>query len=336
MRQMSHPPPRVISAQVRAAAFELARRNLLLAAEALKLERLFAAANLPMAFLKGTSLAALAYGDRGIRHSKDIDLLVDPEIALAAFRLLETAGYQRCNLRDASDDRLKAWMIEAHHLTYVHRDTSAQLEVHWRLFRNRHLDPGLETIDPRSISADQADARLDDFLLYLCIHGADHKWFRLKWLADVAALLAQAPEARRYSLYYSAEARGAGPYVGQALLLCHRLLGLSLSPEFLITLRSNRLLSRLERVALDKVIGDAYEGEPETWRLRARLTSTAQKLFLPGWKYRITELGMLFNSLEDFEQFPVPRSLGFLYPLLRLPLWLHRKCRERLTQLRTG
>jgi putative nucleotidyltransferase-like protein len=328
LRHIAYRPPNNISAQIRAQAFELARQNLLLAAEALKLERLFAAADLPIAFLKGTSLAVLAYGNCGIRHSKDIDLLIDPELALTAFSILEDAGYQRCNLRTACNDHLKAWMREAHHLTYVHSRSGTQVEVHWRLFRNQNLDPRLKHINARlSPSAPDETGALEDVLVYLCIHGAMHKWFRLKWLADVAALLAHTSEAARESLYHTAAARGAGPYVGQALLLCHGLLGVSVSPKLLVDLKTNRLLRRLERIALDKITMVTYEGEPETWSLRARLISTAHNFMLPGWSYRRAELRMLFTSLEDLEQFRLPRPLGFLYPLLRLPLWLQRKFR---------
>jgi hypothetical protein len=338
LRRMSYAPPENISAQIRARAHELARQNLFLKAEALRLERLFAAADLPIGFLKGTSLAVLAYGNCGIRHSKDIDVLVDPELAPAAFKIVEEAGYQRRNLRTASDDHLTTWLREMHHLSYVHCKTSTEIEVHWRLFRNRNLHPSLKHINiALSPSArDGTSARLDDLLIYLCIHGAMHQWFRLKWLADVAALLTQTSEAARESLYHSAVAQGAGAYVGQAILLCHRVLGVSLSPEFLVALRANRLLRRLELLALDKITMVAYEGEPETWPLRASLVSTAESFVLPGWNYRGEELRMLFTSLEDLEQFPLPRSLAFLYPLLRLPFWLRRKFRGKTREPKLG
>ena len=48
----------------------------------------------------------------------------------------------------------------------------------------------------------------EDLLAYLCMHGALHWWNRLKWLADVNALLAQTPDIER--LVHAAEARGAG------------------------------------------------------------------------------------------------------------------------------
>jgi hypothetical protein len=81
----------------------------------------------------------------------------------------------------------------------------------------------------------------------------------------------------------------------------------------------------LERVALDKLLTPAYEGEPNTWAFRAGLVSMAEGLMLPGWRYRAEELRMFFTSLADIEQFPLPRYLAFLYPVLRLPLWLQRK-----------
>jgi hypothetical protein len=315
---------------IRTRAHELARQSLFLQAEALRIERLFADVNLPIGFLKGTSLAVLAYGNCAIRHGRDIDLLVDPEFAPAVFKIIEQAGYQRRNLRFASDDQLATWLREVHHFSFVHHKTGIELEVHWRLFRNQNLDLRLKGVDVglNASPRDETDAKLKDVLVYLCVHGAVHQWFRLKWLADVGALLAQMPQRERESFHDLAVARGAGAAAGQAILLCHRVLGLSLSPGFLAALQANALLSRLERVALDKVAAPAYEGELHTWPLPVRLVSIAEGFMLPGWKYRAEELRKFFISLEDIEQFPLPRSLVFLYPLLRLPLWLQRKfCR---------
>jgi hypothetical protein len=42
----------------------------------------------------------------------------------------------------------------------------------------------------------------------------------LKWLADINALLAAAPEASSERLFQAAETRGAGLAAAQALLLC--------------------------------------------------------------------------------------------------------------------
>src|SRR5690606_18055592 len=61
--------------------------------------------------------------------------------------------------------------------------------------------------------------------LYLCLHGAQHAWSRLKWLADVAALVAKLDEAELTRRYAAARARGLHRAMGQALLLAERLFG---------------------------------------------------------------------------------------------------------------
>ena len=66
-----------------------------MAAEAVRLQRLFDDAGLPVLFLKGASLAAVAYGNLGLRSAKDIDLLVSPETLVPATALIVRAGYRR-------------------------------------------------------------------------------------------------------------------------------------------------------------------------------------------------------------------------------------------------
>ena len=77
-RAQSEVPPE-IAQEIGAEAATLVRENLAMAAEAVRLQRLFDDAGLPVLFLKGASLAVLAYGNLGLRSGKDIDLLVPPE-----------------------------------------------------------------------------------------------------------------------------------------------------------------------------------------------------------------------------------------------------------------
>ena len=71
----------------------------------------------------------------------------------------------------------------------------------------------------------------EDLFAYLCMHGALHWWNRLKWLADVNALLASTPEDNIERLVRAAEARGTGRAAAQALLLCRRLWGRPSPPD---------------------------------------------------------------------------------------------------------
>src|SRR3954454_19945165 len=55
LRYLPKAPPANISVAIRTRAHELARQNLFLKTEALRIERLFVAAKLPIGFLKGTA-----------------------------------------------------------------------------------------------------------------------------------------------------------------------------------------------------------------------------------------------------------------------------------------
>ena len=87
-------PPEIIQ-DIRTEATTLVRDNLDMAREALRLQRLFDDANLPVLFIKGAALAILAFGNLGLRYSQDIDLLIPYESLPAATTLIARAGYRR-------------------------------------------------------------------------------------------------------------------------------------------------------------------------------------------------------------------------------------------------
>src|SRR3974377_2389702 len=83
----------------------------------------------------------------------------------------------------------------------------------------------------------------EDLFAYLCMHGALHWWYRLKWLADINALLAAAPEASIERLFQAPEPGVAGRASAQTLLLCRWLLG-TLLPASLVTMIGKGLTMR--------------------------------------------------------------------------------------------
>ena len=70
--------PANIAAEITSQAALQVRQSLAMATEAARLQRLFDDADVRVLFLKGSSLAVLAYGNLALRASKDIDLLVSP------------------------------------------------------------------------------------------------------------------------------------------------------------------------------------------------------------------------------------------------------------------
>jgi hypothetical protein len=100
-------------------------------------------------------------------------------------------------------------------LAFVCEATGLQLELHWRLFLNPHAmaEPSIvasSRVLPMAGAAGLRTPGEEDLFAYLCMHCALHWWNRLKWLAEVNALLATMPEDGVKRLIRAAEAKGVG------------------------------------------------------------------------------------------------------------------------------
>ncbi len=320
-----------VPAEVRAAlsgqATVMARRNLQLAAESVRIHRLMAAAGIDAAFLKGTALAKLAYDNIGLRHSKDIDLLVAPAALEAALAVLVAAGYrvsQPAGLHSAQMPWLKRFGL---HVGLLHADSGIEVELHWRGAENPHLmpDPPPPTAWMAVSLGNGASLRTlprNDLFLYLCIHGARHGWFRMKWLVDLAALTASMDEAELLRLVDQARDQGVMRPLSQGLLLASSLLAAPLPAPVVGALSADPVVGLLVRAA-----GAALRTLEEPYDLPFGLTwiRLGNYLLKTGWRFRLAQLVNDAMSQDDWEAIPLPTSLMFLYPILRLPLWAGRK-----------
>ena len=88
---------------------------------------------------------------------------------------------------------------------FVHESTDERIELHQRLFANPHTmteDSIMEAsrVVPLTGSEGLRTLGEEDLFADLCMHGALHWWYRLKWLANVNALRAGASK-RRIALF---------------------------------------------------------------------------------------------------------------------------------------
>jgi hypothetical protein len=324
------PVPEKIAEDLGARAAALVRETLQLAAEAARLQRLFAEAGLPVLFIKGTSLAILAYGNLGIRESKDLDLFVPPESLSKAATLIESTGYRRFEPPSTIGASQMSLLLPIRKdFGYINDERQQQVELHWRLLSNPYLMKETTIISSSRVVSLTGTIGLrtlgeDDLFAYLCAHGAVHWWYQFKWLADVGALLAAVPEDGMEWLYRAAEARGVGKAAAQAILLCERLLGTRVPRELIINLRKYASVNWLETTALKAIT--AGNGELEPSKLLFGTTRGSLSCFLLGqdWHYWLAELKIHLVCQADVLTLALPKQLRFLYPLLRLPLWLWR------------
>jgi hypothetical protein len=329
--------PTPIVGEIDALAAALIRQNLAMAVEALRLQRLFNDANLPVVFVKGAALAMLAFNNLGMRAGQDIDMLVPYDTLPAATTLLTRAGY-RCidPPTTISKAQMRLVMPLRKDFGFAHESTGVRIELHWRLFLNPHAmteDSIMEAsrVVPLTGSEGLRTLGEQDLFAYLCMHGALHWWYRLKWLADVNALLAATSEDGVARLVGAAEVRGAGLAAAQALLLCRCLLGAPLPDRLMATLTKGATVRWLEATALRAMTAGQGELEPRQVRFGTTRGSLSTFLLRRSWRYRLAELRLQLTNQTDVLTMPLPERLRFLYPVLRLPLWGWRQATKRHT-----
>ena len=211
-------PPAVpagIVQEISTRSAQMLRESLAMADEALRLQRLFNEADIPVLFVKGASLAMLAFGTLGLSIGQDIDLLVPFKALPKASAMLMDEGYRRYDPPpEISDAQLRLVLRLRRDFGFIHKETGIQLELHWRLFLNPYA------IAEDSLMANSRVVPLagtrglrtlgeEDLFAYLCMHGALHWWHRLKWLADINALLGRLRKRRR-ALDWLCQSSGGG------------------------------------------------------------------------------------------------------------------------------
>ena len=282
-------------------------------------------------FVKGISLGVLAYGSIGPKMGWDIDLLVPLDSIEPAASALESAGY-RLLLPRGPEGREQLGLWHRHWKESVWATPGGRLtvELHSRLNDNPLLLPGIGPDSPirrvevakgRFLSTLQAD----ELFAYLCVHGASSAWFRLKWIADVGALLGGRRPEEIDRLYRRSQELGAGRAAAQALLLCERLLATPVPAALAAELRSDRINRWLLTIALRKLAGRTLTAELDEKLLGTGTLHLMQFALLPGLRFKYAELRRRLIFPAERIAVPLPKAFGFLYPLVAVSRRLGRR-----------
>ncbi len=194
--------PEDVSESLGAAARECTIEALNQKTESFRLVSALAAQGVRPIMLKGWPLAEALYGSAGMRHAKDLDLLILPEEIDPCLSVLGALGYGIDPEHSARGPLLGAqsFRTEFNDLAFWNPEVGIQAELHWRSQHFRGW-PDLATmrgiaeersLDNTGVSLRVPTARAN--LVYLAQHGQQHLWQRLKWLLDIARLLASQHE----------------------------------------------------------------------------------------------------------------------------------------------
>lgn len=283
--------------------------------------------SVPVLALKGTALSVLAHGAPGLRPGKDIDVLVHREDMGRAVASLAKLGY---HLGDALGPRITEVCFDTYGQDVVFANGRMPVEPHWTFApRTLCVDLDLDAIWGAAIVIDLGGraARtlsIEDALLVACLHGAKEKWWRLLWIADIAALVHRHPGLAWNVVVERASRAGILRILHVGLGLARALFSSTLPAQVSDAIDRDAQCRRLIEESRLRVFADADGPEP-LWhvsgfhwrareRLRDRLGYLVRTVTTPEFKhYRMVALP--YRLMFAY----VPLKLVHDYVLL--PIW---------------
>jgi len=280
--------------------------------------------------LKGVLAGMDLYGDAARRRAGDLDVLINPGDFHAADQVLGELGFRPQTLYFPISRTFLPWVLrQACDKEYFQPETQTALELHWRFTRNSRL---------LAINAGEAFARarkvqlggfsvqtpgFEDQLIYLCVHGAAHIWFRLFWLVDVASMI-PGGSVKLQEAANLFRAHGLSRIFHQTVLLARDLFGVVVPQECLKQAEADRPAVRLELRALSAIAEPVWN--PYTAPARQRLARHFYTLSLrTGFAYRMMHFRQAALSEQDWRELRLPAGFEWLYYFTRPVLWLRRR-----------
>jgi len=299
-----------------------------LSGEMEQIAKLFSERAIRALFLKGPIIAADLYGDVSLRTSSDLDLLVPFNDLAKAEQLLEDLGYIK---DDYIDTILNDWKWRHHHVTFVHPIKKTKVEIHWRLNPFPSKEPHFDQLWERKRKSSLISRPIyylgrEDLFLFLVTHGARHGWSRLRWILDIKKLINQPIDwVKLTALLKKYKYLHLGSL---AVLLSARLFSIPFQEGMkpLLHSRKGGWLVEDTMFYIQRMIN--LHSEPLTEEISSYhkkylfslLTIKQKGLFIASF---------LYPYPEDAQTLRLPKSMHFLYFLLRPALWAVRKHKGR-------
>ena len=297
-----------------------------------KLQSYFDEQHIYAIFLKGILLSRQYYGDLGLRNVVDIDVWVEEKFFNQGKVFLRALGYVSTLDHHAFNQRQLNFIHQCNHdeIFYHPGDSRAPvIELHWKLrnaLGNFMFDPikeqeKLMKVEMNGLSFSVFN-HVDQFI-FLCVHGAEHGWYKLKWLVDLVHLN-KTIDFDWESVVLRAKALRSERELRLAWSLLQEFYGLII-PEKIAEIK----LTTIDGFRLNYVrhLID-YEG--------AFCDTAKEKLFNLLYTLSLNRRPIIAKELllknltntTDWLTLPLPSSLFFLYFPLRPFLWVYRKIKS--------
>lgn len=276
--------------------------------------------------LKGIPLAANYYASRFHRHARDVDILIESENIPQVTQWLTSQGYQlQSDFLQFNRKQQVDYLQQNHHFCFYGQSTTLPqvIELHWRC----RSSVDAFSFDPFAAGAPLLKTNWDristmdhlEQLIYLCVHGTEHRWYRLKWLLDLP-LLMQHEKFNWTELSDKARELGAWEHLAVSMLLLQRLTGrhfMNGMPDIMHHLAARKKVeSILVSLQNNAMIETGYAVAFRQMFFHASFNRRFRKwTFWKRW----------LMSPADWKRFPLSEKFHFLYYFMRPLFWLIRK-----------
>jgi Uncharacterised nucleotidyltransferase len=304
----------------------MARWSLSLTGELLELLARFHEIGIRALPLKGPVLAAAAYGDLSLRPFGDLDILMPRDDIPKAKDVLLQRGYRPALQLTASDEQ--AYLQSHHDYKFSRSRDGIIVELQWgvtqlsfafpldfdEMWHHRGEICVAGSVVPTIVT--------EDLLLALCVHGAKHRWDRLKWICDVAEIVDRSQWPIDWNrLMTDARKRGGQRMLLLGLFLARDLLDAILPDKVLKTIRNDSQIKLLAGRVVERLFRERSQPDELLderpffyWRVRERLRDklAIALRYFPEYFYRL-----ILPNVKDRAFFRLPASLAPGYYLVR-------------------
>lgn len=220
--------------------------NLLLTREMISLLDLFEAEQIPAIPFKGPTLAVAVYKDVALRQFGDLDFLIHRRDVLRAKAALVRACYKP--EYDLSQSEETSYLKSQSELGLKGR---AYVELQWEIVPRNYsfkinddqLWQATRSISIEAIPVPHLSA--EDLLLILAAHGTKERWRRLRWITDIAELIANDRELDWERAVDRAGRLGGERMLLLAVALANDLLSAGLPEAIFERIKADRAVKRL-------------------------------------------------------------------------------------------
>lgn len=290
--------------------FKIAKDNILLSSELIKITKLFDLNNIKYINFKGASLSYSVYGDITLRQYCDLDILVELKDKFKINELLKNIGYENeyLFLKKTGYENINV-------ITFFNKDLGTTIEIHFELISKSYAinlyDINLFK-ETNILNLKNNDIKVfnKEFLfIYLCLHGSKHIYERVSWICDINKLLIDKTINWELVIKYAKSIN-----IERTVLSSIYLASITFETKLpnILTININK----------DKKISSIANNILVSISTNNKMSFNSLNILLSQRKGIYNKLNLLFKSVfqvkdTDFELISFPKYLHFLYFIIR-------------------